>query len=44
MADCSCESLICECVQISVMDEALLRSTGGYDLEVEIGEEGTDFN
>jgi hypothetical protein len=44
MADCTCESLICECVQISVMDEALLRSTGGYDLEVEIGEEGTSFN
>jgi hypothetical protein len=44
MVDCSCDSLICECVQISVIDEALLRSTGGYDLEVEIGEEGTDFN
>lgn len=44
MVDCTCESLICECVQISVIDEALLRSTGGYDLEVEIGGEGTDFN
>ncbi len=44
MADCTCDSLICECIQISVMDEALLRSTGGYDIEVEMGGEGTGFN
>jgi hypothetical protein len=46
MDDCSCESLICECIQISATDEALLRSTGGFDMEVEMGrEEGeTDFN
>jgi hypothetical protein len=44
MDDCSCESLICECIQISTMDEAILRSTGGYDMEVDLGGEGTDFN
>jgi len=44
MADCSCDSLLCECVQISVTDEALLRSTGGFDFEVEIGGDGTNFN
>jgi hypothetical protein len=44
MADCSCDSLICECIQISAIDEALLRSTGGYDLEVEVGGDETDMN
>ena len=45
MEDCTCDSLICECVQISVADDALLRSTGGYDFEIEMGEtEGTSFN
>ena len=42
--DCSCDHLLCECVQISPTDEALLRSTGGYDLEIEIGGDGTVFN
>ncbi len=45
MDDCTCESLVCECIQISVIDEALLRSTGGYDVEVEVGDDGeTSFN
>lgn len=44
MEDCTCDYLICECVQISEVDEALLRSTGGYDIEVEMGGEETGFN
>lgn len=44
MGDCTCVSLLCECVQISPTDEALLRSTGGYDFEVEVGGDGTVFN
>jgi len=45
MDDCTCDSLTCVCTQISAKDEALLRSTGGYDFEVEMGDhEATSFN
>ncbi len=45
MDDCTCVTLVCECKQIDAADEALLRSTGGYDMEVEIGGDGeTSFN
>ena len=44
MDDCTCVTLLCECVQIDDADTALLRRTGGYDLKMEIGDGPTTFN
>ena len=44
MDDCTCTILVCECVQISVKDKALLRSTGGYDFEVDMDDDSIQMN